>query len=69
MPFDLCSQDEAFAGATKIDTQSGSVTDGERSYNFTIGDPDLVGGINRIRITVCTPSPTNCGAPLNVWRA
>ncbi|WP_344488817.1 hypothetical protein [Streptomyces enissocaesilis] len=63
---------EAFAGSTKIDTESRGVVNssayGEKPYNFVIGNPDLPGGIDRVRITVCTPSPTNCGQQFNAVR-
>jgi hypothetical protein len=49
---------DAFAGSNKIDTQVRSADDEGSTgvfgpINFAIGDPDLAGGINRIRITVC----------------
>ncbi|HEY8987332.1 MAG TPA: hypothetical protein VIU15_48200, partial [Streptomyces sp.] len=63
---------EAFAGSTKIDSQTRSANNesdlGEyRSFSFTIGDPDLVGGIDRIKVTVCThyASDRFCTAPEN----
>ncbi|BCJ41255.1 hypothetical protein GCM10010168_44470 [Actinoplanes ianthinogenes] len=48
---------EAYAGSTKIDSTTRSANDtvddfGIRCFGFTIGDPDLVGGIDRIKVTV-----------------
>jgi hypothetical protein len=47
---------EAFAGSTKIESQTrtvnGSFPDGIRGFDFVIGDTNLVGGINRIKITI-----------------
>jgi len=40
---------DAFAGSRKIDSR---VTIADTEY-FSIGDPDLVGGINRIRSQAC----------------
>jgi hypothetical protein len=66
---------EAYAGATKID--STTWTAGKRTpepiihFTFTIGDTDLVGGINRIKITVCDFSydgSRECGDPVNYSR-
>ncbi|WP_416974603.1 hypothetical protein [Streptomyces sp. 4F14] len=66
---------EAFAGATKIDSQTRSANDESdlgqrRTFTFTIGDSDLVGGIDRVKVTVCThyPSATFCSAPENYSR-
>lgn len=45
---------EAYAGANKIDIQRRTASGGgSRGFSFAIGDPDLVGGIDRVRITVC----------------
>jgi hypothetical protein len=48
---------EAFAGSTKIDSQTRTANkDGStgwfRTYGLSIGDPDLRSGIDRIKITV-----------------
>jgi hypothetical protein len=69
---------EAFAGSTKIDTQTRTTDDAStgssaspRGFSFAIGDPDLVGGINRIRITVCRNYQTanqGCSPQQNIWR-
>ncbi|WP_306207799.1 hypothetical protein [Actinoplanes sp. RD1] len=67
---------EAFAGDTKIDTETRTANDESdlgtlRAFDFTIGDPDLVGGINRIRVTVCRNYQTSsqlCGDPEHFYR-
>ncbi|MFM9615533.1 hypothetical protein [Streptomyces sp. V2] len=64
---------EAFAGSTKIDSVTRSANDesdlGEwRGFNFTIGDTDLTGGIDRIKVTVCRHYSSGsdvCSAPEN----
>jgi len=57
---------QAYAGSTLIDSESVSVVEGSLPINFNIGDPDLRGGINRIKITVCyEPAPRECGNPIN----
>ncbi|MBM2620823.1 hypothetical protein JIG36_35520 [Actinoplanes sp. LDG1-06] len=48
---------EAFAGSNKIDTQTRTANEDSslgwsRSFAFSIGDPDLRGGIDRIKITL-----------------
>ena len=67
---------EAYAGDRKIDTQTRTANDesslgSPRGFNFTIGDTNLVGGINRIKITVCFNFGTpiqRCGTPKNYSR-
>jgi hypothetical protein len=67
---------EAYAGTTKIDSQTRTLTRGDidnvRPFGpFTIGDPDLVGGINRIKITVCDNFDDGgraCGPPKHYYR-
>lgn len=60
---------EAFAGSTKVDSKwaEGTPCGPEVScfwfINTTIGDPNRVGGINRIKVTVCM------GPALNDWDA
>jgi hypothetical protein len=50
---------EAYAGSTEIDSTTRTANRNSpsfgspRPYTFVIGNPDLVGGINRIKITVC----------------
>jgi hypothetical protein len=67
---------EAYAGAKKIDSETrtanddpGSSLGSPRLFDFAIGDPNLVGGIDRIKITVCfdfnLPNQW-CGPPTNV---
>jgi hypothetical protein len=45
---------DAYAGNSLIDHQTRTASATTKSYNFPIGDPNLVGGINRILIKVCT---------------
>lgn len=64
---------DAFAGDTKIDSTTRSVYNEERPFRFDIGDPTLVGGINRVRIQVCAIFPEKwpfkaCGPQHNEWR-
>jgi hypothetical protein len=64
---------EAFAGSTKVDAQTRTATPSklELSIGFPLGDPNLVGGIDRIRITVCSYSfgVRRCGIPVNYLRS
>ncbi|MGW3730371.1 hypothetical protein [Streptomyces sp. NPDC000851] len=64
---------EAYAGTTKIasttrtDSSGGSYT----SYRFTIGDPNRVGGFDRVKIQVCWDTAEGdggCGTPRHYWR-
>lgn len=69
---------EAFAASTKIDTQTRSADDtatgptaSPRGFTFAIGDPNLVGGINRVRLTLCKNYKTtseSCTSQENHWR-
>ncbi|MFG1626799.1 hypothetical protein [Kribbella sp. NPDC049227] len=64
---------DAFAGTTKIDTQTRTMrtsADRQDFPAFTIGDPNLVGGINRIRVQLCEndTTPPFCGIQQNFWR-
>lgn len=66
---------EAYAGTRKIDSTTRTADDqssltGDRSFNFTIGDTNLVGGIDRIKVTVCVndSGSIDCGVPWNFWR-
>lgn len=69
---------EAFADSTKVDTETRFTDDtaigttaSPRGFTFTIGDPDLVGGINRVRITLCKNYQTasqSCTSQENHWR-
>ncbi|GLY41587.1 hypothetical protein Amsp01_076100 [Amycolatopsis sp. NBRC 101858] len=60
---------EAYAGATKIDseTRTASAHD-DVPYHFSIGDPDRVGGFDRLKITVCESGKTYCTVPVNADR-
>ena len=60
---------DAFAGSTKVDSDHrNSGPYGAVSYNFTIGNPDLVGGFDRLRIQVCRTGTTQCSLQINVHR-
>lgn len=62
---------EAYApGGVKIEGQTRTVSrpDESRHFGFTIGDTNLVGGIERIKVTVCIHSPARwCGSPVNYY--
>lgn len=58
---------DAFAGATKVDSTVTYSSEPVARTEFNLGDPDLPGGIDRIRIQVCS-SPTRCSAQLNEIR-
>jgi hypothetical protein len=66
---------EAYAGTRKIDSQTRTVNhrvaENYRDYGFVIGDSDLVGGINRVKITLCDnylDFSMTCGDPQHVYR-
>ncbi|MFJ7217777.1 hypothetical protein [Amycolatopsis sp. NPDC098790] len=64
---------DAFKGSTRIESQTRTVdlVEDQLQFGFTIGDPDLVGGIDRIRITVVyytTSRERIPGDQLNCWR-
>lgn len=61
---------EAYAGATKIDSDTRTVYSGPRDFPITLGDPDRVGGFDRTKVTVCwnTTNAKVCSAPQNHWR-
>jgi hypothetical protein len=62
---------DAYAGNTHVDHQTRTASNTTKSYNFPIGDPDLVGGINRILITVCTTTTLGaeeCNGPFEEVR-
>ena len=57
---------EAYAGSNKIDSQTRTANEnsslGEfRQYGFSIGDPNLAGGIDRMKITVRANLPDGDG--------
>jgi hypothetical protein len=60
----------AYAGKTLVEsttrTADDSGTPNPALFKFTIGNPNLVGGINRIQITAC--KGTRCGTPENYSR-
>ncbi|MDO0937029.1 hypothetical protein QQY66_36920 [Streptomyces sp. DG2A-72] len=64
---------EAYAGSVKIDSETRTAnTDTDlgavRGFNFTIGDTNLVGGIDRIKITACevySATQRLCSASVN----
>jgi hypothetical protein len=61
-PFDgsLTAYFDAFAGTTKVDSETRTVRQATINYpiHFEIGDPNRVGGIDRIRTQICVQSPT-----------
>jgi hypothetical protein len=65
---------DAFQGSTLIEHQARTVQEAnyELGYGFVIGDPNLGGGIDRIRVTVCliflNPTDKVCGTPMHYWR-
>lgn len=64
---------DAFAGSTKVDSDFRTANGENRPFGeFAIGDPNLVGGIDRVRIQVCTHFPDwpykECSAQFNVFR-
>jgi hypothetical protein len=70
---------DAMKGSTRIASESRTVTfndypNGVRSIHFTLGDPDLVGGFDRIRVTRCTyllkdnGLPPDCDVLGHFWR-
>ncbi|WP_329050180.1 hypothetical protein OG738_00105 [Amycolatopsis sp. NBC_01488] len=59
---------DAMKGSTRIASEGRTVTfddypHGTRSIHFTLGNPDLVGGFDRIRITRCSYLETPNGLP------
>jgi hypothetical protein len=64
---------DAFAGSTKVDSDTRTARNEDLPFRFPIGDPDLVGGIDRVRIQVCAHFPATwpfkeCGPQHNEWR-
>jgi hypothetical protein len=60
---------DAFAGSTKVDSDHRDVVPGGGiPYHFIIGDPNLAGGFDRLRIQVCRTGTTQCSAQINVHR-
>ncbi|WP_328996704.1 hypothetical protein OG394_18840 [Kribbella sp. NBC_01245] len=62
---------DAFAGSTKVDSATSYVPYPNQAvvapYDFNLGDPLLPGGIDRIRIQICS-SPTRCSVQWNEIR-
>jgi hypothetical protein len=60
----------AYAGATKIDGDTRTAGAGAKvSYNFGIGNPDLVGGFDRLKIQVCqSHASETCSDPVMLHR-
>lgn len=61
---------DAYAGNTFVEHQTRTASATTKSYNFPIGDQDLVGGINRIIIKVCTTTISGdlCNGPIEARR-
>lgn len=60
---------ESFRGSKKIDSKNFPVSNcgGVQDFVMTIGDTNLVGGIDRIKVTVCSGFALNewtCGSPI-----
>lgn len=63
---------EAYAGSTKVgaaQTRTVSRYAVYKDFSFVAGDPDLVGGIDRIKVTLCVYvlSGKHCGTPYQAW--
>lgn len=66
---------DAFAGSTKVDGDSRTAKEsgiGYLDFHFPIGDSSLPGGVDRIRVQVCSTdingNPTACSTQFNMWR-
>jgi hypothetical protein len=61
---------DAFAGSTKVDSEVISpVWKPGEDYSFVIGDPNRVGGIDRVRVQACwRGSFTQCSTQFNMIR-
>lgn len=58
---------KAYANTTQIgSTETRTVQEGRRGFNFNIGDPDKRGGINRITVQVC--SVGTCGPVITLYK-
>lgn len=54
----------AYAGTRQIGpTQTRTIDNAQRNYDFSMGDTNLVGGINKIVIQVCAINASVCGTP------
>lgn len=60
---------EAYAGAKKIAGTTRTASDWESvDFNFVIGDPNLVGGIDRIKLQICWSGAYKCSVPQHAHR-
>jgi hypothetical protein len=63
---------DAFQGSTRIDSQARGAGRGQqKSFGFDMGDPNLSGGVDRIRITLCVyynATEHTCGEQKNYPR-
>jgi hypothetical protein len=65
---------DAYQGATRVDSEARSTVfaDAPKSFRFDIGDPNLPGGIDRIKITICGYYDSSerlwCNTPVNYQR-
>lgn len=60
---------KAYAGATQIGaTQTRTSSEGAKGYGFTMGDPNLRGGINKITIQLCTSAGPHCSGVFSYTR-
>lgn len=60
---------DAFAGATKVDSDTRHVAAlGDIPYNFVIGDSTVPGGVDRVRVQVCRTGTLQCSVQINVKR-
>ncbi|WP_370969486.1 hypothetical protein [Amycolatopsis sp. cg9] len=62
---------EAYSGSVKIDSTTRTTpADKTEPFHFTIGDPDRVGGFDRLKIQVCQgrSTPAWCSRPVNADR-
>ncbi|SMD23002.1 hypothetical protein [Kibdelosporangium aridum] len=57
----------AYAGSTKVDGHSRRALYEQVDFNFSIGDPDLPGGADRIKIQICTEGK-GCSEPVHAHR-
>jgi hypothetical protein len=62
----------AYAGGTKVDGDGRTATPGQKiPFTFDIGDPDLIGGFDRLSIQVCrleVTGPHFCSPGINLHR-
>ncbi len=59
---------EAYAGSTKVDSDTRTAGPGE-DVPFDVSlSTDVVGGFNRVKIQICLPGPSKCSEPLHAHR-